>query len=412
MIFKKFNPAPFRKDFVVLQKKVNGKPIVYFDNSCMTLRPKQVTDKILEYYEEYPGCHGRSAHKFARKVDIEVDKARRSVQKLLGAKHKQEIIFTKNATEAINLVAESFKLEPGDIVINSDREHSSNIVPWQRLQKTKGIKRLYVPSKSDETFDLTAFETMLRQNKGDVKLVSVVYTSNLDGYTLPVQDIIKRAHRYKVKVLLDAAQAAPHHKIDVQKLDVDFLVISAHKMCGPSGIGVLYGKKELLDSLPPYMVGGSTVTNTTYGSYEVAPLPDKFEAGLQNYAGIVGFGAACEYIMKVGLTKIEKHERSLTRYLHDKLLDVPQVKIVGCLDSDQRGGITSFVIEGMNYHDTALLLDESANVMVRSGQHCLHSWFNSRNILGSCRVSFYFYNTKKEIDIFVDTLKKIVKMTN
>jgi len=393
-----------------LQKKVNGKPVIYFDNACMTLRPKQVTDKILEYYNEYPGCHGRSAHKFAARVTDEISKARQKVQKFLGAKHKQEIIFTKNATEAINIVTNGLDWKEGNIVINSDREHSSNIVPWQHLEKTKGVKRIYIPSKPDETFDLIEFEKQLNLNRGKVKLVSVVYTSNLDGYTLPIKDIIKRAHNHKALVLLDAAQAAPHHDINVQKLDADFVAISAHKMCGPSGIGALYGKKQLLDKLRSFIVGGSTVSNTTYSTYKEMPIPDRFEAGLQNYAGIVGFGAACDYLQKIGLSKIEKYENELTRYLHERLIQIPKVKIIGVQDPRLRGGTTSFIIDGMNYHDTALLLDESANIMCRSGQHCLHSWFNSRKCLGSVRVSFYFYNSKKEIDTFIETLKKIIQM--
>lgn len=410
MIFQKFNPETYRKDFPVLQKKIGGKPIIYFDNSCMTLRPKQVVNKIIEYYNEYPGCHGRSAHKFAGRVTDEFDKARKAVQKFLGAQHKEEIIFTKNATEAINLVSNAMDWRAGDIVVNSDREHSSNIVPWQFLQKTKGIKRIYIPSKKDETFDLVEFETQLRKNRGKVKLVSVVYTSNLDGYTLPVREIIRRAHNYGALVLLDAAQAAPHHPINVKGLDVDFLAISAHKMCGPSGIGALYGKKELLEKMKPFIVGGDTVSNTTYEDYELMPLPAKYEAGLQNYAGAIGFGAACEYLMKIGLKKIEKHENMLTKYLHENLEQIPQIKIIGVQDPKLRGGITSFIINNINFHDVAFLLDEMANIMIRSGQHCLHSWFNNRHIAGSCRVSFYFYNTKKEIDVMINCLRKIINL--
>jgi cysteine desulfurase / selenocysteine lyase len=410
MLFVKFNPSKYREDFPVLSKKVKGKAPIYFDNACMTLRPKQVVDKVVEYYESYPACHGRSSHKFGSKVTQEVSKARDSVRKFLNAKNKDEIIFTKNATEAINLVSNGLDLKEGDVVINSDREHSSNIIPWLRLQKTKGVKRIHIRAKADETFDMYVFEKALQENKGIVKLVSVVYTSNLDGYTLPVAEIIKRAHRYKIPVLLDAAQAAPHQEIDVQKLDVDFLAISSHKMCGPSGVGVLYGKKDRLEKLKLFMTGGSTVVNTTYSDYELAEVPARFEAGLQNYAGIIGFGAACEYLQAVNLDKIAKHENVLTRYLQERLAEVPNVKIIGVQDPKLRGGITSFVIEGMNYHDTALLLDEAANIMCRSGQHCLHSWFNDRKILGSVRVSFYFYNTKQEIDIMIEALKKISEM--
>jgi cysteine desulfurase / selenocysteine lyase len=412
MLFKKFNPEKYRSDFVVLNKKINGKKPIYLDNACMTLRPKQVVDKINEYYNEYPGCHGRSAHKFGVRVTSEISEARKKIQKFIGAKHKNEIIFTKNATEAINLVAYGIPFRPGDIVINSDREHSSNIVPWQYLEKRKGIHRMYIKAKPDETFDLVEFETQLNKNRGKIKLISIVYTSNLDGYTLPVEEIIKRAHRFKIPVLLDAAQAAPHHQINVQKLDVDFLAISSHKMCGPSGMGVLYGKQELLEKLKPFIIGGSTVANTTYNKYELEEIPEKFEAGLQNYSGIIGFGTACEYLTNIGLDKIEKHENMLTRYFQEKLNELPQINIIGIKDPKLRGGITSFIIEGMNPHDIALLLDESANIMCRSGQHCLHSWFNYRKILGSVRVSFYFYNTKQEVDTLIEALKKIIEISN
>jgi cysteine desulfurase / selenocysteine lyase len=410
MLFKKFNPEKYRKDFVVLQKKLQGKPIIYFDNACMTFRPKQVTDKILEYYNEYPACYGRSAHKLASRVTNEITQARVIVQKFFGAKQKDEIIFTKNCTEAINLVAHGLNLNEGDVVINSDREHSSNIVPWLFLQKYKGVKRIYIPAKKDETFDMTAFEIALRENRGKVKLVSLVHTSNLDGYTLPVKEIIRRAHNYGALVLLDAAQSAPHHEINVQKLDVDFLAVSSHKMCGPAGIGVLYGKMKLLEKMRPFIVGGDTVEKTTYNDYTLEKIPNRFEAGLQNYPGTIGFAVACEYLTKIGLKNIAKYENELTRYFHEKLTKIPQVKIIGVQDPKLRGGVTSFIIEGINYHDTALLLDETANVMVRSGQHCLQSWFHARKMLGSCRASFYFYNTKKEIDIMIDALQKIVDM--
>jgi cysteine desulfurase / selenocysteine lyase len=410
MLFKKFNPEKYRNDFVILNTELSGKPVIYLDNACMTLRPKQVTDKIMEYYNKYPGCHGRSAHKIAARVTDEVDKARQKIQKFLGAKSKDEIIFTKNATEAINLLANGLDLKKGDVVINSDREHSSNIVPWQHLEKTKEIKRDFVLSKEDDTFDMDSYKSMLERYEGKVKIVSVVHTSNLDGYTLPVAEIIKLTHKHGALVMLDSAQAAPHHEINVQKLDADFVAISAHKMCGPSGVGALYGKKQLLEKLSPFILGGSTVSDTTYDDYKLDKIPNRFEAGLQNYAGIVGFGVACDYLKKIGLKKIEKYEQELTLYLHKKFEDIPKIKIVGCLDSTKRGGITSFVIDGVNYHDTALLLDEVANVMCRSGQHCLHSWFNYHHILGSVRISFYFYNTKKEIDTLVDALHKIIEM--
>ncbi len=389
-----------RKDFPLLDRK---KPIIYFDNSCMTLRPRQVIDKIVEYYERFPTCHGRSVHTLSNFVTQEFDDARRIIQKFINAKDK-EIVFTKNCTEAINVVANGLDLNKGDVVINSDREHSSNIVPWLKLQKDKGIKRIYIKSKKDESFDLKAYEDELKKNKGKVKLVSMVYISNLDGYIMPVKQIIKLAHKYKAPVLLDAAQAVPHIAINVKRLDVDFLTFSGHKMCGPNGVGVLYGKKTLLEKLNSFIVGGDTVSNTTYKDYEEMPVPERFEAGLQNYAAVMGLGAACKYLKKIGMNNIEKHVAKLDDRLKSDLQTIPRVKLIG--NKETHAGVTTFVIDGINYHDAAMILD-SANIAVRSGQHCVHSWFNDRKISGSIRASLYFYNTEDEVKQFIIAVKKL-----
>lgn len=400
------NVENIRKDFPILQKRFNNKTIIYFDNACMSLRPKQVIDKTNEYYEDYPACVGRSVHKFGSRVTEEYSKAREIITKHIGARKAEEIIFTRNTTEGINLIARSLKLNKGDVVITSDREHNSNLIPWQLL-KEKGIEHKIVYSNDDMTFSLENLKRMLNKK---VKLVSFIHTSNLDGYTLPAKEIIKMAHDNGSLVMLDAAQSMPHKQIDVKKLDVDFLAFSGHKMLGPSGTGVLYGKYDLLEELNEFMVGGDTVKNTTYETHEFLKPPEKFEAGLQNYAGAIGLAEATKYLDRIGKSNIEKHETELNKIISDGISDIKGLKIIGPKKPELRSGIISFIIDGMNYHDIAIMLDELENIMIRSGQHCVHSWFNAHSIEGSARVSLYLYNTKEEAKIFIETLHKIAEI--
>jgi len=394
------NPEKIRADFPVL------KGVIYFDNACMAVKPLQVIEKLNEYYSEYPACAGRSIHSWSRRVEDEVAAAREQVRKLVNAKRAEEIVFTRNTTEGINLVANSLGLKAGDEVVISDKEHNSNLIPWLKLKK-KGIKLVVVSSKADNTFDLEAFEKCLSDK---TKLVSVVHTSNLDGVTNPIKEIAKLAHKRNALCLVDGAQSVPGKVVDVRSLDVDFLAFSGHKMCGPTGIGALYGKKELLDKLDQFIVGGETVLDSTYESFVPEHVPMKFEAGLQDYAGIIGFGEACRYLLGVGLSKIEKHETKLNLLLTEKLANEPRIKIIGPADARLRSGIFSFVVDGMDVHHVAKMLDTSSNIMVRSGAHCVHSWFNKQGLKGSVRASLYLYNTEEEIDVFVAELKKILKL--
>ena len=396
-----------REDFPLLQKRINGKPIIYFDNACVTLRPVQVIQAIKEYYEEYSACSGRSIHKLGNKVSEEYQKSRKVIAEFINARKPEEIIFTRNTTEGINLVANSLGLKKGDVVITTDREHNSNLLPWQILIKKLGIKHEIIFSKEDLTFDLEKFEKMMNKN---VKLVSMFHTSNLDGYTIPAKEIIKIAHDFGALVLLDGAQSVPHKPLDVKKLDVDFLAFSGHKMLGPSGIGVLYGKEHLLEKLNPFLVGGDTVQSTSYYSHTFLKPPEKFEAGLQNYPGAIGLATAAKYIKKIGKEKIENHEIELNKLITEEILKLEGIDIIGPSSPELRCGIISFIVEGINHHDVAIMLDEMANVMIRSGQHCVHSWFNAHGIEGSARVSLYLYNTKEEAQIFIETLKKILRL--
>lgn len=389
------NVDKIRNDFPLLNGK---KAPVYFDNACTTLRPISVLDKMKEYYELYPGCGGRSHHKMGERVTEEVLKARIAVAKFFNAKSEDEIIFTRNTTEGINLVANSLGLKPGDKVLCSDKEHNSNLVPWL-LAKSRGIKH--------EVFKFGSLSDFEKKIKG-VKLVSIVQTSNVDGTSQDVAAMIKIAHANGALVMVDAAQSAPHKEIDVRKMDCDFLACSGHKMLGPSGMGILYGKRELLDKLNQFMVGGETVTNTNYTSFVPEKIPERFEAGLQNYGGIVGLAEALNYLKRVGLKNIEAHEQKLNERLTAGLLKLG-VKIIGPEDAKLRGGVCSFLVGKMNPHDVSLMLD-SYGISTRSGMHCAHSWFNSQGIGGSSRVSLYLYNTEDEVDFFLEKMKDIVKL--
>ncbi len=398
--------SDIRNSFPILRSHT-GKPLIYFDNACQSLRPLPVIEAINRYYTEYPACGGRSMHSLGKRVDEEVDKAREKIAQFIGAKKKEEIVFTRNTTEGINLVANSLGLTGGDIVITSDKEHNSNLIPWQILRKI-GIIHKIIPSRADNTFDLTAFKASLDKN---VKLISICYTSNLDGVTNPIPEIIELAHAYDIPVLVDAAQAAPHQKIKVQDvLDVDFLAFSGHKVLGPSGTGVLYGKYKLLEKLSPFLVGGDTVASTTYETAEFLPPPEKFEAGLQDYAGIVGLGEAVRFIEKIGFDRITKQEQLLNSYLTEELKSLPGIHIIGPKEAEKRGGILSFYVDGVDSHQIALMLSSSAQIMVRSGQFCVHSWFNAHKIAGAVRISLAFYNTIEEAEYFVAELKKILSV--
>jgi cysteine desulfurase/selenocysteine lyase len=395
-----------KADFPVLQQKINGKPIIYMDSACMSLKPKQVIDAMNESYTKYTSCHGRSAHKFGRKLTEDYHKAREKIAKHIGCK-TEEVIFTRNTTEGINLVANSLDLKNGDTVLTTDREHNSNLLPWHLLSERFGVKHKVMLSRADMTFDLGNFQNIMDKN---VRLVSFVHTSNLDGYTLPVKEIIKIAHDNGSLVLLDGAQAVPHKEVNMKDLDVDFYAFSGHKMLAPYGTGVLFGKFHLLEKLRPFIVGGDTVERTTYDSHIFLKPPEKFEAGLQNYSGAIGLAAAVEYLEKIGKKNIEKHETELNKFISDEISGLEAISIIGPPQPELRSGIISFNVKGMPAHDVAVMLDEMANIMVRSGQHCVHSWFDAHKVEGSVRASLYLYNTKEEAKIFIDKLKEIVRL--
>lgn len=389
------NQEKLRQDFPVLREK----EVIYFDNACMTFRPDQVIEAVNSYYKEFPSCTGRSAHSLAAKASEEYDRARKKVSGFVGAGSPNEIVFLRNTTEAINLVANCLGLEEENKVLTSDREHNSNLIPWQ----TSEAEHVVVGSDKEERFDLEEFDRELDE---DVELVSIVHKSNLDGYSLPLKEIVERAHEKNALVLVDAAQSVGHEPVDVKDLDVDFMAFSGHKMCGPSGIGALYGKKHLLEDLDPWIVGGSTVKNSHYDSFDLEEVPEKFEAGLQNVAGAIGFGRACEYLESIGRDDICEHEKKLTSLLLDGLRELDGIDLIG-VNSPEASGIVSFSVEGLDSHEVAMFLDETGNVAVRSGMHCLHSWFNERDLSGSARASVYLYNTEEEVEKFLENVEDV-----
>jgi cysteine desulfurase / selenocysteine lyase len=432
-----------RADIPALKNLKNGKPPVYLDNACTTLVPDSVIQSINRYYTHYPGCGGtRSRHWFAEEISdlIEgnsekgIPGSRRLIQDFIRAKSSKEIIFTMNASYAINMVALGLNFRPNDIVLLSDKEHNSNLIPWLRLQKKGLIKVIQFESNKDGLFDQETFKDKLENNY--IRLVSVTCTSNLTGETLPVKEMIRMAHRYGTRVLLDAAQTVPHQEIDVQELDVDFLAFSIHKMCGPRGVGVLYAKEELLEEmdiadssrqsiLSPAILGGGAVLDSTYDSYTLLESPEKFEIGIQNYAGQIAAGEAVKYIQKIGLAKIKTQESRLNAYLTDQLFKMyggtGWFHILGPQNPGQRGGILTFEVKRPNAVGIAEELSLKNNVMIRDGVFCVHSYINK--LFGKdwlapkmpsdqrmiYRVSLYLYNTLADCQTFIETLDEIFK---
>lgn len=399
------DPHAIRQDFPALDQRFAGKPPIYFDNACTTLRPRQVIDAITEYYRLYPSCHGRTMHRFGRLTTEKYAASRKRLGQFIGARKRHRLLFVRNVTEAINLVARGLNMKPGQVVVTGAAEHNSNLLPWQRLSRKGGVKRRIVPLKDDLTFDLAAFERALDEC---VRLVSLAYTSNLTGCTIPAREVIRRAHERGALVFLDAAQSTPHRPVNVDDLDVDFYAFSCHKMLGPSGFGVLCATMEALQQVEPLITGGETVTDTTYEDADYAPPPDRFEAGLQNYSGAVGAAAAADYLDAVGLAAIHEHEVALNRHLTEALETMDGVHLLGPRDPELRGGIVNFCVDGFDPQQLALLLDQTSNIMVRAGAHCVHSWFHASGTPHSIRASFYLYNTHDEVDVLIGDLKRLI----
>lgn len=396
-----------RKDFPILSQKVHGKNLIYFDNAATTQKPQSVIEAISSYYKTENANIHRGIHSLAEKATHDYEETRKSVKAFLNAKHAEEIIFTRGVTEAINLVANSYGrafVNAGDEIVISTMEHHSNIVPWQMLCEQRNAKLKVIPINDKGEI---IFEEYLKLLSPRVKLVSVVHVSNALGTINPVKEIIEAAHKFNIPVMLDGAQASSHFDIDVQALDCEFYAFSAHKLYGPTGIGALYGKKELLDKMPPYQGGGEMIKDVSFEKTTYNELPYKFEAGTPNIADTVALKATFEYIAKIGKANMAAHEDALLKYATEQLLTIDGLRIIGT--AEHKVSIASFVIEGVHHQDLAIILDQEG-IAVRTGHHCTQPLMTRFGILGTTRASFAFYNTFEEIDIFIKALHKAVGM--
>jgi cysteine desulfurase/selenocysteine lyase len=396
-----------REDFPILSQTVYNKPLIYFDNAATTQKPRSVVEKIENgYYNVNANIH-RGVHFLSQAATEAHENARKKVQQFLHAHSPSEIIFTRGTTEAINLVASSFSdecIQPGDEVIISEMEHHSNIVPWQIQAARKGIAIKVIPITEKGELCMDRYEELFSER---TKLVSITHISNVLGTINPVQEIIETAHRHHVPVLIDGAQAVPHMKVDVQALDADFYVFSGHKVYGPTGIGVLYGKEEWLDKLPPYQGGGEMIATVTFEKTVFNELPFKFEAGTPDYIGSTALAEALRYIENIGIENIAAYENNLMQYATEKLNTIEGVRIFG--QSEQKSSVLSFLIGHIHHYDMGMLLDRFG-IAVRTGHHCAQPLMKVLGIEGTVRASFSFYNTKKEIDTFINSVERVRTM--
>lgn len=402
------NVNKIREDFPILSLKVNGRDIVYLDNSATSQKPKAVINAIKEYNEKINGNPHRGAHYLSVAATEAYENAREKVRRFIGADKSNEILFTRNTTESINLIAYTYGMtyiNPGDEIVIAVSEHHSNILPWQMVARSKNAVLKYMYLNKEGILDENEFKSKITDK---TKIVSIAQMSNVLGTIFPVKEIIKYAHSKGAVVIVDGAQSAPHMKVDVKDLDADFFAFSGHKMLGPMGIGVLYGKEKILLETPPFLTGGDMIEYVTEQEATFGELPHKFEAGTQNVEGAVGLAAAIDYLEAIGLDDIEEYERQLTSYTLDKLKEIPYVSLYGPKDVNLRGGIISFNIKDVHPHDVASIID-TYGVSVRSGHHCAQPLMKYLGIQASCRASFYFYNTFEEADKFIDSIKNVRK---
>ena len=395
-----------RKDFPILDAKVNGHNLIYLDNAATSQTPNCVIDSISDYYKNLNSNIHRGVHFLSQKATEKYENTRKKFKVHLNANSTKEIIFTSGTTHSINLVANGFinSLKKGDEIIVSQLEHHSNIVPWQMLCEKTGAVMKVIPMNKLGELDLNAYEKLLSIK---TKVGFVNHVSNALGTVNPIEQIIEKAHQHGAKVLIDGAQAVPHFHVDVKELDVDFYVCSAHKICGPTGVGILYGKQEILEELPPYQGGGEMIDEVTFEKTTYADLPNKFEPGTPNIAGVIASGVALDYINDIGLDNIKKYEDELLAYATEKLKEINDVKIYG--ESENKTSVISFNIGNIHPYDIGSVID-NLGVAVRTGHHCAQPIMDYFKIPGTIRVSFCFYNNFEEIDILIDSLKKAVRM--
>ena len=399
--------ASYKKEFPLLQRTMHDKPIVYLDNGATTQKPQAVIDAMRSYYETSNANPHRGAYELSVQATDVYENARIRVQKFINAGHAHEIIFTKNATESLNLVAYSYgmaNIQAGDEVVIAISEHHSNLVPWQQICHLKGATLKYIYLEEDGNLSQADIENKITEK---TKIVAVAQVSNVLGLVNPVKEIAAKAHNVGAVMVIDGSQSVPHMAVDVQDLDADFFVFSGHKMLSPMGIGVLYGKEKLLNDMPPFLMGGDMIDYVEEQETEFAPLPAKFEAGTQNVGGAAGLTAAIDYLEKVGFDYVEKVERELVEYALPKLKAMPYIELYGC-DSkkDNKTGIITFNVKDVHPHDVATILD-AQGVAVRAGHHCAQPLMQYLGQNATCRASFYFYNTKEDVDRWIEALSKV-----
>lgn len=402
-----FDIEKIRNEFPILKQKVNGKSLVYLDNGATTQKPKQVINLVQKVYSEFNSNIHRGVHFLSNKSTELFENTRISVKEFINAEFGEEIIFTKGTTDSINLVAFSFGekyISEGDEILIAETEHHSNIIPWQMLCERKGAKIKVIPADENGELDISKYKKLLSDK---TKIVAVAHITNSTGIINPIAEIISEAHKYGAKVLIDGAQAIQHKKIDVQKLNCDFYVFSGHKMYAETGIGVLYGKKELLEEMPPYQGGGDMIKSVRFEKTEYADLPLKFEAGTSNYVGAISLGEAVRFINSVGIEDIEKYETELLRYAEKRLKDIKDLTIYG--NSEQKTSSVSFLLNGIHHYDTGMILDKQG-IAVRTGAHCAEPSMKHFGIQGTVRASFALYNTKEEVEKLCEGILKAQTM--
>jgi cysteine desulfurase/selenocysteine lyase len=395
-----------RRQFPALRRRAGRTPPVYLDSACMSLVPQPVLDAMLEYYREFPGCAGRSFHRFAEEVSHRFEGSREAFARFLHTPSPNEIVFVRNSTEAINLVGQGIAWRPGDRVVVTDQEHNSNLILWQRLRDERGIHLDILTLPDGGGFDLDALDRVLQPS---TRLVSLFQTSNLDGRSLPIREIAEKVHARGARLLVDGCQAAPHQAIDLSTLGADWYALSAHKMLGPTGTGVLAANDpERLRELRPLLLGGETVAWSTLEGHELRDPPHRFEAGLQNYAGVIGAGAAVRFLSALDLSELRAHDAELNRYATRAFAGEGRVRILGPEAPSDRPSILAFTLEGIDPNDAALYLDEAHRVLLRSGMHCVHSWYRARGLTGNLRASFYLYNTRSDARTLVRGVRELL----
>ncbi len=397
-----------RKDFPIFQRTVRGKRLIYLDSAATSQKPQCVIDAEREFYEQYNANVHRGAYLIAEEATAAYESAREKVAKFINAPNRDCIVFTRGTTEAINLVAYSWglaNLREGDEILLTEMEHHSNIVPWQLIAERTGAKIKVVPITDDGLLDMDAFERLLTER---VKIVAVTHVSNVLGTINPVHEICRKAHEVGAVVLVDGAQAAPHLPVDVQAIGCDFYALSGHKMCGPTGVGALYGRKELLEAMPPFLGGGEMIRTVTFERTTFNDVPYKFEAGTPPIAQAVGLGVAVDYLTKIGIERIRAHEVELVTYALERLREIDDITIYGAAPPEQRGGVIAFNIGNIHPHDLATFLD-AHGICIRAGHHCAQPLMRRLNVAATARASFYLYNTPDEIDALVEALQQAMR---